>query len=101
MKTANDGDEAIALVECEQFDLAVLDIKMPAVDSFEVLLFIKKRFPLMKVIMLTGFADLMNAIKSKKLGADDFLGKPCDLHELFAIIQQHMQPIALLELKEA
>ncbi len=86
--TASDGDEAISIVQNKKFDLLLLDIKMPKVDGFEVLKFVKKSFPAIKVIMLTGFADLKNAIESKKLGAEDFVSKPYDLVDLLTTIER-------------
>jgi DNA-binding NtrC family response regulator len=86
--TAADGDEAITVVQNKKFDLVLLDIKMPKVDGFEVLKFIKKNFPTVKVIMLTGFADLKNAIESKKHGAEDFVSKPYDLVDLLTTIER-------------
>lgn len=86
--TAGDGDEAIAIVQKKPFNLVLLDIKMPKVDGFEVLKFIKGKYPHVKVIMLTGFADLKNAIESKKLGAEDFVSKPYDLVDLLTTIER-------------
>jgi len=88
VESASDGDEAISIIEKKQFDLVLLDIKMPKVDGFEVLKFIKKSFPAIKVIMLTAFADLKNAIESKKLGAEDFISKPYDLVDLLTTIER-------------
>jgi len=86
--TASDGDEAISIIQNKKFDLVLLDIKMPKVDGFEVLKFIKKTIPTLKVIMLTGFADLKNAIESKKHGAEDFVSKPYDLVDLLTTIER-------------
>ncbi len=86
--TASDGDEAITVIQNKKFDLVLLDIKMPKVDGFEVLKFIKKNYPAVKVIMLTGFADLKNAIESKKHGAEDFVSKPYDLVDLLTTIER-------------
>ena len=86
--SAADGDEAIAILQQKVFDLVLLDIKMPRVDGFEVLRFIKERQANTKVIMLTGFADLKNAIESKKLGAEDFVSKPYDLVDLLTTIER-------------
>jgi len=88
VESASDGDEAISIVQSKQFDLVLLDIKMPKVDGFEVLKFIKKSYPQLKVIMLTAFADLKNAIESKKLGAEDFISKPYDLVDLLTTIER-------------
>lgn len=88
--TAADGDEAINEIQKQTFDLVLLDIKMPRVNGFEVLKYVKDKHPKTKVIMLTGFADLKNAIESKKLGAEDFVSKPYDLVDLLTTIERVM-----------
>ena len=88
VSTASDGDEAIDLLQSHSYDLILLDIKMPRVDGFQVLRYVKEKIPHIKVIMLTGFADLKNAIESKKLGAEDFISKPYDLVDLLATIER-------------
>ncbi len=86
--SAGDGEEAIKILGGQVFDLILLDIKMPKVDGFEVLKFVKQNQPKTKVIMLTGFADLKNAIESKKLGAEDFVSKPYDLVDLLTTVER-------------
>ncbi len=88
VSTAADGSEAIELVKDNDYDLILLDIKMPNVDGFEVLKYVKGGKPDIKVIMLTGFADLKNAIESKRLGAEDFVSKPYDLVDLLTTIER-------------
>lgn len=88
VSTAGDGEEAIKILGSQQFHLILLDIKMPNVDGFEVLKFVKLKQPTTKVIMLTGFADLKNAIESKKLGAEDFVSKPYDLVDLLTTVER-------------
>jgi CheY-like chemotaxis protein len=86
--SAADGQEAINILGSLAFDLILLDIKMPNVDGFEVLKYVKERHPSTKIIMLTGFADLKNAIESKKLGAEDFVSKPYDLVDLLTTVER-------------
>lgn len=86
--TAADGEEGVTEIKNRKFDLVLLDIKMPKMDGFEVLKYIKKEHPGVKVIMLTGFADLKNAIESKKYGAEDFVSKPYDLVDLLTTIER-------------
>jgi DNA-binding NtrC family response regulator len=88
VRTATDGDDAIANLQKDGFDLVLLDIKMPRMNGFEVLKFVKEKYPKTKVVMLTGFADLKNAIESKKLGAEDFVSKPYDLVDLLTTIER-------------
>jgi len=85
---AGDGQEAINILATTEYDLILLDIKMPNVDGFEVLKYVKEHSPKTKVVMLTGFADLKNAIESKKLGAEDFVSKPYDLVDLLTTVER-------------
>jgi len=88
--TAADGTEAVNELQKMKYDLVLLDIKMPNMTGFEVLKVIKEKHSGTKVIMLTGFADLKNAIESKKLGAEDFVSKPYDLVDLLTTIDRVM-----------
>ncbi len=91
--SAGDGDEAIDLVrkkseQGDHFDVVLLDIKMPRVDGFEVLKYVKGNIPETKVIMLTAYADVKNAIESLRLGASDFVSKPYDLDDILTSINR-------------
>ena len=81
--TAFSAEESLEKLAANQ-DLAVivLDIKMPGMDGIAALKEIKKVSPLTEVIMLTGHATIESAIEGMKLGAYDFLRKPCDFEEL-------------------
>ncbi|HCV42556.1 MAG TPA: hypothetical protein DGH68_03660 [Bacteroidetes bacterium] len=88
VQVASDGDEAIAAIEKERFDLLLLDIKMPRVNGFEVLTFVKEKYSDTRVIMMTSFADLKSATESEKLGAEGFLIKPYELSVLMKTIDR-------------
>ncbi len=88
VETAVDGEDAVNILNEQDFDLILLDIKMKRVDGFEVLRHVKRIRPVTKVIMLTGFADLKNAIESKRLGAEDFVSKPYDLVDLLTTVER-------------
>jgi DNA-binding response OmpR family regulator len=87
VRTASSGNEAIPITYGVELAVIILDLKMPYIDGFEVLKFIKGTFPLTKVIILTAYADLLSIEKCKKLGADDVIGKPYDLGHLFDTIR--------------
>ncbi|HLX12615.1 MAG TPA: response regulator [Bacteroidota bacterium] len=85
--TASDGDEAIAIISAKAIDLVLLDVIMKRVDGLEVLRFIQKNHPEIKVVMLTAFGDFKNAETAKKLGAKGFIIKPCDPDDMAATIK--------------
>ncbi len=81
--TAFSGEEGLEKLKTNQnLDVIVLDVKMPGMDGIETLKEIKSASPLTEVIMLTGHGTVESAIEGMKLGAYDFLSKPCDIEEL-------------------
>ena len=77
------GQDALNRLEADKdIEVVILDVKMPGMDGIETLRMIKKNRPLVKIIMLTGHATINSAIDAMKLGAFDYLMKPCDIKEL-------------------
>ncbi len=80
--TALSGSEAIQRLRKQDFDVAILDLKMEDMDGIEVLRVFKKMVPDLPVIMLTGHGTEKAAREGLEMGAFDYLTKPCDLEEL-------------------
>ena len=85
------GTEAIQALRENEFDVAVLDLKMEDMDGIEVLKIFKIMDPRLAVIMLTGHGSAESAEQGLKLGAFDYLSKPCELEDL---VQKIMQAFA-------
>jgi len=94
VETASDGDEAIAMIDKEKFDLLILDVKMPRVNGFEVLRYSKEKHPEARVIMITSFLDLKAAVEAKKLGADDLLEKPYESAAMLAAVDRVLKGVS-------
>lgn len=87
--TATNGAEALQVLEKNtKIEVVILDVKMPGMDGIETLKRIKKNHPLVEVIMLTGHATVETAIDGMKLGALDYLMKPCEMEVLMAKVQE-------------
>ena len=82
------GSEAIQALRKQDFDVAVLDLKMEDMDGIEVLKVFKKMDPNMEVIMLTGHGSEKAAQEGIQFGAFDYLMKPCELEELLIKIKE-------------
>jgi DNA-binding NtrC family response regulator len=83
------GQEALDKLKAnDKVDVIILDVKMPGMDGIETLREIKKAHPLIEVIMLTGHATVETGIEGMKLGAFDYLMKPCDIEQLMAKVQE-------------
>ena len=86
--TAADGKEALEIIEKNDIDLVISDLKMPRVDGEELLAFIKKEYPGIKVIILTGHGSVENAVECMRNGAYDFLTKPFNIEKLGLIVNR-------------
>lgn len=82
VQTATSGEEAIALLPGNHFDLVVSDLVMPGINGMDVLQEVRQRMPDACTMILTGFGDMSSAIEALRLGVDDYLVKPCDIEEL-------------------
>ena len=83
------GEDALELLGNREFDVVILDIKMPGgMDGIETLKEIKKVQPLSEIILLTGHASVESSIEGMRCGAFDYVLKPIKLEELFPKIAQ-------------
>lgn len=82
VEEAPDGTEAIRKVQSSDYDVALLDIKMPGANGLEVLRYIKKNSMTTEVVMMTGMSDVTMAVEAMKLGAREYLTKPLDMDQL-------------------
>ena len=81
---ASQGDEAITLVETLQPDVALLDVRMPKTDGMQATRAIKKRWPKVRVVLISMYADYKE--EALATGADAFLVKGCTAEELLKTI---------------
>src|SRR5690349_13942631 len=85
---AEDGERALALIAKEAPSLAFLDIWMPGMDGMETLKRIRQIAPELPVIMMSGHATIATAIAATRMGAEDFVEKPLDLHQITRRVRQ-------------
>ena len=83
----NSGDSAIRELEHDHFDVIVLDLKMPGMDGITTLQEVMKLGLFTETLILTGHGSIDTALEAMKLGAYDYLTKPCEIDELVAKIE--------------
>jgi DNA-binding NtrC family response regulator len=84
--SAASSKEAFELMETQAFDVVLLDFMMPQMSGINALQEIRKRFPRTKVIMITAFASIENAVDAMKKGASDYIAKPFKIDDLLTRI---------------
>jgi DNA-binding NtrC family response regulator len=90
-EVARDGVGAINVLQQQNFDLVLLDVKLPRVDGVEVLKFIREHSYDTQVIMLTGVHDVKIAVECMQLGAYSYVTKPYSADELIAVIERAVE----------
>lgn len=85
--TVPGGEEALALAARQEFDIAIVDLRMPGLSGKTVLDELKRRHKLLEVIILTGHGTIDSALECAKLGAHDYLTKPYDFDDLVSILR--------------
>ncbi len=88
---ATDGAQALTRAEEENYDLILLDVRLPEVDGFEVCRRLRERNDFTPVVMLTARSQPDDIVFGLKVGADDYLNKPFDLAELLARIEVRLR----------
>jgi DNA-binding NarL/FixJ family response regulator len=81
---ASDGQEALEMIESQPPDIVLMDIKMPEVGGLDATRIIKKRWPKIKIIILTLYPDYLD--QAQQAGADAFLVKGCPMEEISSTI---------------
>jgi DNA-binding NtrC family response regulator len=85
---ALDGEQALQMLEDDVPDVMVLDLRMPGIDGMEVLRRVKKMYPQLEVIIMTGHGSDKDEAEARRLGAFDYLQKPVDINELMEVVRR-------------
>src|SRR6266566_6005078 len=101
VRVAENGREAMALLQQESSDLVLSDIRMPDMSGIELLRTVRQLLPEVEVIMMTAFANVDSAREAFLLGAYDFVQKPFDNDLLKETVERALQKISLVKEKEA
>ena len=87
-EVALDGEQALKKMDDDLPDVVVLDLKMPGMDGMEVLRKIRKAYPKVQVIMLTGHGSEKDEEEARKLGAFEYLQKPVEIETLMKKVKK-------------
>ena len=94
--TANDGEDALRLVQTDDFDVVLMDIQMPKMNGFEATRHIRQ-LPggdSIPIVSMTAYATMEERDRIRESGMDDYIGKPIDLKVLFSVLGRWLKPLA-------
>ena len=91
VETVGSGREALKHLECDQYDVLLMDLKMPEVSGMDVLREVRARALDTAVIVMTGYATVQTAVESMKLGAFDYVPKPFTPDELTIVVRNALE----------
>ena len=87
------GEEALKKLKKEDIDVILTDLMMPGIDGMEVLRQSKKLKPAVRIIMITGFGTIENAVEAMKDGASDYVSKPFKIGEVQATVKRALEEV--------
>lgn len=94
---AENGDEAVAIIEEQRPNLVITDLRMPAMGGLELLRRVRDEYPDTTVIMITAFGSIETAVEAMKAGAYDYVTKPIDYEALALVVHRAMERQNLLD----
>ncbi len=86
VRTALDGDQALAQIRARPFDLVISDVRLPAVDGLSILRHLRAEAPSTDVVLMSGYATVTDAVAAMKADAVDYLCKPFEMGRLLALV---------------
>jgi DNA-binding NtrC family response regulator len=96
VKTTDRPDDALAQLEGSQFELLLADVNMPGIQASQFLRDVKRRFPQVVVVVITGYGSIEGAVEATKIGAFDYLTKPIVDDEIRVIVEKAVRQQSLL-----
>ena len=93
VETARDGEEALNSVAQRDFEIMILDLRLPGKDGIEVLRQAKEKRPHVKGIIITAYPSVQTAVEAMKEGVVDYLPKPFDLNKLEKLVRDTLGPL--------
>lgn len=97
VESASNGKEALQLCKRKEFHIVITDLNMPLMDGMTLLKRIKKRWPFIEVIVITGYATIESAIEAMKIGATDFILKPVNFEQVKFTVEKSYQRIVAIQ----
>ncbi len=91
IKTASSGEAALPLVQSNDFDLVIMDVRLPGMNGLDTFRAVRKIEPFLPVIIMTAFGTTETAIEATKMGAYDYILKPFNIPEMLALIEQAVE----------
>jgi ActR/RegA family two-component response regulator len=93
VETVEAGEEALETLATKEFDLAILDMRLPGKNGIEVLKEAKTKSPQLKGIIITAYPSVETAVEAMKYGAVNYLPKPVDLNQMEKLIRETLGPV--------
>ena len=85
------GREGLDRLLQEDFDLVIVDLKMPDMDGMELVKIIKQKRPNTEVVIMTGYSTVETAVEGMKLGAAEFISKPFTPDEMLTAVEEFLK----------
>jgi len=95
-KTVDNAEAALSMVQEENFDVVITDLRLPGIDGFTLTEVLKAKHPTTGIIVITGMADVEGAVRAMKAGADDYISKPFNLDHMAISVERTLEKQRLI-----
>jgi two-component system NtrC family response regulator len=85
---SNTGRDGLNAIRQGRYDIVLLDMKLPDIDGMEILKTVQQEKPGLRIIVMTGYSSISNAVDAIKQGADNYLAKPFTEDELIEAVEK-------------
>jgi DNA-binding response OmpR family regulator len=90
-KEAANGEAALSMLKEVSPDLVLVDMVMPGMDGLSLISLLRKDWPGLRIVVMTAYATVQDAVQSLKQGADDYIAKPFKIHDILTLIRKNLQ----------
>lgn len=91
IQSSDNAESALEVLDSKEFDLIIMDLIMPGMGGLAVLPLARQKCPNARIIVITAFSTVDNAVESMKKGADDYITKPFKINELLTAVQRNLE----------
>ncbi len=99
IQSSENAESALEVLDSKDFDLVILDLIMPGMGGLSALPLVRQKCPDARIIVITAFSTVDNAVESMKKGADDYITKPFKINELLTAVRRNLEEARFVSCK--
>ncbi len=99
MQSSDNAESALEVLDSKDFDLVILDLIMPGMGGLDAIPLFRQKCPNARIVVITAFSTVDNAVESMKKGANDYITKPFKINELLTAVRRNLEEARFVSCK--